>query len=333
MKNQVLCLGSAGKDIFFPTTEGQVVETPDDLMSQKKFIFELGAKYKIQERYEALGGSAANVAVGLVKLGISVACASVIGDDLISIWIREELRKNKVDLSLIKVQEKAKSDLSAIIVDYRSADRTIFSNRGLNGKLELEAENFREVEWIFLGDISGKWEDQLEDIIQLAKEENKKIAFNPRGVHIQEDPVEIIKAVSLCEILFVNKDEAMAIISQVDKNISAQNLNQEEFLLKKFQELEVEVVVITDGKRGAWAMNKNGIVSANGLGVSAVDSTGAGDSFASGFLAAYIKSKDISECLQWGIANSSNEVQFYGSIDGLLGEEEMEKKSKDVILQ
>jgi len=52
----------------------------------------------------------------------------------------------------------------------------------------------------------------------------------------------------------------------------------------------------------------------------AVDTTGAGDAFASGFLAAHLKGKNIGEALQWGIINSSNSVTEYGGQKGLLDE-------------
>ena len=70
---QVICIGSGSKDIFFPTTEGITQETPDDLTAQKKIIFELGAKYHIDNRFESLGGCAVNQACGLRRLGFVVA--------------------------------------------------------------------------------------------------------------------------------------------------------------------------------------------------------------------------------------------------------------------
>jgi ribokinase len=61
-----------------------------------------------------------------------------------------------------------------------------------------------------------------------------------------------------------------------------------------------------------------------------VETTGAGDAFASGFLAAYVKSKTLPECLQWGAANAGNSVKFYGGVEGLLTEKEMEEKIKNI---
>ena len=94
--NKIICIGSACKDVFFPTSEGRIVETPDEILSQKKIEFELGAKYKIEDRYEALGGCAVNVAVGLARLGTQVSCYSHIGNDHIADWILVELKKNNV---------------------------------------------------------------------------------------------------------------------------------------------------------------------------------------------------------------------------------------------
>ncbi len=327
---KVLCLGSVGKDIFFPTDQGQVKETPEDLTSQKKISFELGTKYKINERHEALGGCAANVAVGLSKLGIEAHCVSQVGDDEIGKWVCEKLRQKQVNADLVVVNSGKKSDMSAIIVDEASAERTIFSNKNSSGDMQLNEEKMQDKEYIFLGDIHGKWEEQMEAVFQLAKDNQKHIVFNPRTVHIHDNPIEIIQAIALCDLVFVNKDEAIEIVSQMEKGLPAQKMNNEIFLLEKLMELEPKVVVLTNGTQGAWVKDKENIFFAPAKKVQAVDSTGAGDSFLSGFLAGHLKEKDLTECLQWGIANSANEIQYYGAIDGLLVEGEIVEQVKSV---
>jgi sugar/nucleoside kinase (ribokinase family) len=71
---KIICIGSSAKDIFFPTNEGKIFETPKDITSQRKIAFELGAKYHIENRFESLGGCAVNVACGLRRLGIESSC-------------------------------------------------------------------------------------------------------------------------------------------------------------------------------------------------------------------------------------------------------------------
>jgi ribokinase len=324
---KIICVGSTGKDIFFPTSEGKIIETPQDLESQKKIAFELGAKIRIKDRFESLGGCAANVAVGFSRLGIEASCVSNVGDDSIGAWAIKELEKNKVGTEFIKIEKGKKSDFSAIVVDERSADRVIFTNKNSSGQLNLGKEIAQQADWIFLSDVHGDWKNQVASVVELAKNENKKIAFNPREVYIKENPQEVIKTIADCEVVFVNKDEAIEIISSLGEKYSNEELNSEKFLLERLLSLGAKIVTLTDGKRGAWVFSDDEIISSGEVSVStAVDSTGAGDAFASGFLASYVKEKEISECLKWGIAQSTSVVTHYGAIEGLLSEEEMLNK-------
>lgn len=327
---QIICIGSACKDIFFPTDEGLVSDTPDDLMSQKKITFELGAKYKIEDRAEAIGGVAANVAIGMAKLGISPACYSHIGDDLSSQWMTEELAKNGVDTSLVTREKNFPSDLSAIVIDKKSGDRVIFSNQKANGKMKIIAEKLEDAEWFFIGDLHGDWEKHLDDIYAIAEEKRIRVVNNPRQINIHDNPKKVLEAIRKTQVLFINKDESIEVLSAMEEKFSEKELDDEIFLVKKLKDMGPQMVAITDGVRGAWATDGKEIIFAPGIKVEAKDTTGAGDSFSSAFLSAYIKGKNIDECVRWGIANSASEVQFYGSIDGLLSEAEIEEKSKTV---
>jgi len=228
------------------------------------------------------------------------------------------------------VEENGKSDFSAILVDKNSADRVIFTNRNSSGRLKADGLEATDTDWFFISDLHGKWEDTMETIFEAAKAGGKKVAFNPREIGIREDAPEIIEAIGLCEVVIVNKDEAIEIVTNMKTDADPENINDEKFLLEKLKSLEAKVVVLTDGTRGAWAADGEKTLHAEAQKVQAVDSTGAGDSFASGFLAAYVKGKDLGECLKWGIANSANEVQKYGAIEGLLAENEIIGKAAAV---
>lgn len=325
--NKIICIGSACKDVFFPTAEGKIIETPDEILSQKRIGFELGAKYKIEDRYEALGGCAANVAVGLSLLGISAACYSHIGNDQIANWILAELRKNNVNIDLITKDQELPSDMSAIIVDKNSGERVIFSNQKANTKLVIIPEKIASTEWIFIGDLHGGWQSHLDLIFKLAQENKIKLAYNPRQINIHDDVKKIIEKISRTQVLFLNKDEALEIISQVG-DFSADALEDEIFLLKELKKIGADLIIITDGARGAFAYDDKKSFFIPGQKVKVLDSTGAGDAFASGFLAAHLRGKTLEECLNWGIVNSSSSVQFYGSIDGLMDEKSVLGKIK-----
>lgn len=322
---KIICIGSACKDVFFPTGEGKIIETPEDLLSQKKIQFELGAKYKIDERYESLGGCAANVAVGLAKLGVDSSCYSHLGNDRIADWIAEDLKSRGVGTDLISKDEMAASDMSAIIVDKNTGERVIFANQPANGNMKIENDKLEKAEWFFIGDLHGNWEDDLESIIEFAEEKKVKVVYNPRQINIHDDVQEILQAVAFSEVLILNKDEAMEIISAEHEKYSEVELKDEKFLLAKMKELGPIVVAITDGTNGAWVTDGEKKYWSPAIISEAIDTTGAGDAFTSGFSAAYINGKSIEECLKWGVVNSSNSVKFFGAVEGLLGENDIEK--------
>lgn len=326
---KIICIGSACKDIFFPTAEGKITETPDDLLSQRKISFELGAKYKIEERFETLGGCAVNVACALAKLEIQSGCYSKLGSDDAGQWIKNKLQEYGIAQELIAIEKDFASDLSAIIVDEGSGDRIIFSNQKVNGTLQIDAEKIKEAEWLFIGDLHGDWENHLEKIFHLSEENKIKVAFNPRQSNIHNNVQKVIQNIPHSEIVFLNKDEALEIVSSLG-SFSKENLNEEKFLIAELKKTGGKIIVITDGVNGAWAMQEEKILFVPAIKVKACDSTGAGDAFCGAFWGAYLKGEKIEECLKWGIINGGSVVQFYGGQRGLLPEEDLRKEAQKI---
>lgn len=321
---KIITIGSVSKDMFFPTGEGIIMETPNEIESQRKIAFELGAKYHINQRFESLGGCAINVAAGLVRLGENVASYTRIGDDEIGKWIVKELNKVGIDFGKDAIEKDCQSDLSAILVDTGTADRVIFSNQVANQKLLIEPEKIGYHDWIFIGDLSGQWQKNIDAIITFAKKYHTPVAFNPRQKTIHDDVSKIIQTISFSELLFVNKDEAAEIVGAYDKNVLQELLNQEEYLIKALYTMGAKIVAITDGARGGWAYDGIAVLHVDAIMKEAVDSTGAGDAFTSGFFAAHLKGKNLLTALKWGIVNSSNSVTKYGGQEGLLTQIEIE---------
>jgi len=335
--NQIICIGSSGKDIFLPTDKGIILDTPEDITSQKKFAFELGAKYQIDDRFESLGGCAANVSAGLARIGIKVSCCTKIGDDMLGKWIKAELEKEKVNTGLIQTEENCKSDLSAIIVNAGSGERTIFFNRDANEKLGIFPEKLKNADWIFVSALNGDWEKNLDAIFSLVKKEKIKLAFNPGQRNIKDNPRKIIETIKDCDLLLLNKDEAIEITNNLQQTTNNkqqitnnEQLNDEVFLIQELNKLGPEIVVITDGLRGAWAFDGKNLFYVQSTEDKPIDTTGAGDAFSSAFLAGCFKERKIEESLKWGAANGGSVVKYYGAIEGLLDAESLEEIAKNI---
>lgn len=330
---QVICIGSASKDVFFPTGDGVIVDTPEDVEAKQKVMFEVGAKYQIEDRYEAPGGVAANCAQGLARLGIDVACYARLGADQMGDWVFDEIQKEGVDTTLLERDSSAQTDLSAIIVLTQTGDRTIFYNRDANERLVVDTQKLSGAQWFFVSALNGAWEKNLDTILEIVRANGARLALNPGQHNLKNNPAKVAEAVALAEALLLNKDEAVALLHAARPDMDIAILNDETALIGALHELGAKIIALTDGLRGAWASDGGRIVHAPaGEKEGIVDTTGAGDAFGSGFLAAYIKGHDLETMLRWGTANGSSAVRFYGAQKGLLHEEDIVNRAVHVTI-
>lgn len=331
-KLDVICIGSSSKDVFFPVSGAEVIDTPDDLTAQKKVLFELGGKYKVDDRFEAVGGVAANVSQGLSVLGLRSACYTKVGDDELGRWIIAELKARGVSTDRIFVDGSVQSDLSAIVVLTESGERTIFHNRDANEKLDIIPEKLSGADWFFISALNGDWQTHLRTILDIAKQKNIKLAINPGQHSLREDPGLVAESIRQSEILLLNKDEAIELILKA-MTLSEEervHINDERFLLRKLHEIGAKRIGLTDGKRGAWASDGATVRFCAPIfreQEHAIDTTGAGDAFSSAFLAAWIRFSDMEQALRHGIANGVNTTRHYGANGGLLSTGDIDSAS------
>lgn len=311
---KIICIGNGSKDIFFPIKQAEILESN----GKKMLAFEYKSKIQIEDRFEAPGGCAVNMSQGLAKLGVESACCCRIGSDPDGDWISKNLESLDVDTSLLQRDKDYKTDLAVIIVNEAESESTIIFNRDANEQLEVKPEEI-EAEWVFVASsLSGDWKGNLDKIREVVKTKNIRLAYNPGQSNIHEDVEKVKEFLTGADVLFVNKKEA--------KEITGEKTDDVNILLEKLRALDAKVVAITDGDSGAFASNGAVTVFVPALKEKAVDSTGAGDAFASAFLASFIQGKNLDECLKRGIANGGSVVNFYGAQKGLLDEEVITKK-------
>lgn len=167
-----VCIGDATRDLFL-----FLKETP---------VFD-GSKFPVDNIAWSLGGNAANVSVGLARLGIKTALVSVFGDDDRGAWIKRELLKNNVNLDFSLIQNH-QSNLSTVIV--AGGERTIFSYHG--GELD-EVKNIPEAKWAYLTSAVT---------INIPAE---KIAFNPSMKEIKNG--KALQVLEKTDVLILNREE------------------------------------------------------------------------------------------------------------------------------
>lgn len=318
---RVICIGSASQDIFFPTQEGTLLATPEDITAQVKVAFEVGGKFRAAKRYESIGGVAANVALGLAQLSLEASCYSHVGGDELGLWIKRTLEQGGVKTDLLERDPAVRSDLSAIIVLQQTGDRLIFHNRDANERLVVQAPRLADGDWLYVSALNGAWRENLATILAACRQDAKLLALNPGQHNLKDDPALMLQCLREVDALFLNKDEAIELCLANALETDAQRLNDERLLIQLLHQQGPRVVAMTDGKRGAWTTDGKAVWQAqsyepHGL----VDTTGAGDAFGSGFFGAYLKGLALETCLKYGIINAGSVTGYYGAVRGLLDE-------------
>ena len=316
-QHDIICIGSCSQDVFFPNDEYVVYETPEDITSKRKAAFEIGGKFRSPHRYEAIGGVAANISIGLARFGLRSACYTHMGRDTLGEWALGELKKESVAVDLIECEAGIKTDLSAIIVLEKSGDRIIFHNRDANDRLVVEKEKLSGSSWIVMSALNGEWKKNAAAVIEHLDQSKTKFALNPGQHNLKDDPHYILSLVARADIIVLNKDEAIELL-MADVSLDHSCLDDERFLLKSLLVRGARCVGLTDGVRGAWATDGREFLYApiHALGP-VIDTTGAGDAFTSGFLASHIQGESLAQSLATGMLNSGGVVTRYGAIDGL----------------
>ncbi len=307
----VITIGGAIRDFTFYIESSQ---------KANKFIcFPSGAKINIKKAYFTTGGGACNVAVGLANFGLKVASIIRIGKDHSGQAILEKLREKKVDTRFVQVDKKLHTGISAIIQP-KGGERTILTYRGANDNFKIENCKLKiETRWIYVASLSGKsWEKVLNQIFNLKfKVSDLKIAWNPGILQLEVGKKKLAKFLRKTEVLILNRNESAMLTGKREKNVP--------LLLKSLAKLGPKIVVITCGKDGAYVMDKDRVLYQPSKAAKIVDTTGAGDSFSSGFLAGLILFNDLKKALKLGILNSAANLEKIGAQEGLLTKKDLKK--------
>lgn len=317
---QVVTIGDAMLDIFLLLSPKE----QDAMVSQNHHEFHalLGAKIPIEDAAMELGGNATNTAVGLTRLGVQVGLMAELGDDDFAHHIRGGLRKERVSMEYCIYTKQAPSTFS-VVLNF-GIDRTIFSRHC--ERTHMFDFSSISTEWIYLNSMGKQWEHAYLKTFAFVQKNTCKFAFTPGSRQLYDESDVYRKALPLCDILFINREEGefIAYGKEHPQGISQQ---KEEKLLHDLQLLGPKIVSVTDGVKGAYAIDEKGeIYHQKILPSTMVEKTGVGDAYASGFLAAIVQGKDIPEAMLWGVGNSASVIEHVGAIVGLLGKKELEKR-------
>lgn len=298
MNFDIVTFGSAVVDIFLDT---DVAEQKGD--SGKIMAYPVGSKILLNNLRIDIGGGGTNSAVAFSRLGFKTGYIGKVGNDNYGKEILEMLKKENVKF-LGKVQRKSKSGYS-IILDSRQHNRTILTYKGVNNDIKLSDISLRKIntKWFYLSSLLGESFETQKKIAEEFQKQGTKIAFNPSEYLLEKE--DVTPLLNLCDVLILNKEEAGILTKAKDK-------------AKELYRLGPHIVVITDGEKEVIAYDGEKKYSFKPKKVKFVEKTGAGDAFASGFVAGQMLGKTIKESLKLGFDESKNVIKHFGAKNNLI---------------
>jgi ribokinase len=309
----VITIGGATLDIFLDIHEASKHYRIIKDESGEWVSFKKGEKIPLDTLHYDVGGNAANVAVGLARLGIRTAAHIHYGDDEISQKIITTLKQEGVSTEFAHKDSHETSPISIII--NAAGDRTIFAHHIVRDHV---LPLLSVPKWIYLTSVGERWEDLYRQVIEFAQTNNVRLAFNPGSNQMESGVDSFLAEDKMAYALFVNKEEG--------KKIAKIESNDVKTILTQLKSIGPKIVSITDGKDGAYAIDEQGLMF--GLGIfpaTVLELTGAGDAYASGFLGAVVQGLPLSEAMRFGAVNASSVIGTVGAEKGLLRKDAIEK--------
>ena len=260
---------------------------------------------------EMSGGSAANSMAGVAAMGGSAAFIGQIAEDQLGLIFEHDMHALSVRFDTPPMLDGPPTGRCLILVT-PDGQRTMNTSPGASHELSIEAldrELIASASILFLeGYLFGPTKPRaaMMEAIKIAHAANRQVAFTlSESVCIagrKESFAEMISSGGV-DLLFCNEDEALQLVERTDLDGALDELAA-----------NVPTLVITKGPDGAIGIEKGERIAIPAAPVSyVVDTTGAGDLFAAGFLAARCKGASLERCLWTGAIAAGEVIQHYGA--------------------
>lgn len=312
----IITFGSAARDIYLKSGSFKIIKDDNGFVTGEGICLPLGSKIEVEDIMFMSGGGGTNTAATFAKQGLKTAFCGAIGVDTSGLEIVRELKSLLIDTKFV-VKKKEKRTNHSVIISNAGGDRTILVYRGASDMLTSEDVVWKKIKskWVYLAPMTGLLCDMFSEIVSFAKENGIKVAVNPSKQQLELPPEKLKEILKNVDILFLNQEEA-SLLTKVP-------FTDEVEIFKKIDEICHGVAVMTKGGEGVVVSDGKYFYSAlphNDRKI--IDTTGAGDAFASGFLSDYIKYEgDIEKAVQLGLANAEANLMEIGAKTGLLNKD------------
>jgi sugar/nucleoside kinase (ribokinase family) len=266
-----------------------------------------------------IGGCAANVAVDLVKLGVSAAAAGRVGDDVFGRVVAEMLRERRVDVGPLLVTPGVDTS-QTLIVNVAGQDRRFIHTFGANGVFragDIPPDRAARCKVLYLGGyllMGAVRADELAAVFADARAGGARTVLDVVTPGPGDYLPRLAPLLPQVDVFLPNDHEAALITGERDPWRQAE----------AFRRLGAGTAIITLGDRGAVLAGARERLRAGTYPVPFVDGSGGGDAFAAGYIAGLLEGRDAEGCLRLASAVGASCVRAVGTTTGVFTRAECE---------
>lgn len=306
---KVIGLGNALVDILTEINDNSLLEKfslPKGSMQlvDAEFSKKVLEETKHLKQTHASGGSSANTIHGLAGLGVPVSFVGKVGNDEMGDFFHDDLTNNNIEPNLIRTDKATGRAIAFISED---AERTFATHLG--AAIDLSSEDidksmFRDYDYLHIEGYLVQNHDLLEHALKVAKDAGLKISLDLASYNVVEDNIDFLKTMvtNYVDILFANEEEAKAYTGYDDPQ-------------KALDEIAgfVDIAVVKVGKEGSMIRHNDDLYKIDTEKVKSIDTTGAGDLYASGFLYGLARDLPLQSCGNIGSLLASEVIRDMGA--------------------
>lgn len=305
---KVLGMGNALVDVLAIIENDKMLELLElpkgsmQLIDDKRFEI-LSKEINKLDKSIVSGGSASNTIIGLARLGIETGFLGRIGKDNFGKFYKEDLSKNNVQSHLTEVDEA--SGVASTFIS-KDGERTFGTYLGAAANLsakELHPQSFEGYKYFYIEGYLVQSHELIRKAIILAKEAGAKVILDLASYNIVEENRDFLLEIipQYADIVFANEEEAKSLLGKEPEEAVS--------ILAKSS----EIAIVKMGAKGSWIQRGEEKVLVPAYPVNCVDTTGAGDLYAAGFLYGLIHDRPLTVCGQIGTILAAHVIQDVGA--------------------
>ncbi len=249
------------------------------------------------------GGSAANTIHGLASLGIETAFIGTVGEDETGNFFYNDLVNNNITPKLIR--SKSQSGIANTLIS-KDAERTF--GTFLGAAVELSAvhihdDQFADCDILHVEGYLVQNHDLLEAILKTAKNNGLTISIDLASYNVVEDNLDFLRkmVVDYVDIVFANEEEAKAFTGK-----------EPEDALNEISKI-TDIAIVKTGRKGSIIKKGNAVVEVLVQEIEPIDTTGAGDLYAAGFLYGLLNDFTLRKSGETGSLLASKVIENIGA--------------------